>query len=360
MKLKVVTKNLHPRNVFRISRAARAEVRNVFVEVSDGETVGYGEASPNAYFDETAGNVADVLESAAPFLADLKIETVADIERTWLETWAWFAPSRAAQCALDLALWDWLARRKGISVSELALGSPLRPVPTFCTIGISSSAELEMKAAELQGFPLIKMKSDGMADLAPVAYIRERTGAALAVDANTAWSRIDLARVSRELASMGVLFIEQPLPPSFDDEMPRRLASSALPILADESCVTAEDVELMPGHFSGFNIKLVKCGGLTPALAMARQGHELGLRTMVGCMLESSLLIAAGMVVAQLTDYADLDGAWLLRDDPFAGEFMRQGVLTPGSGPGFGVALHGGTIWNNSTGHPDGSHSPVA
>jgi len=337
MKLNAVSKNLHPRNVFRISRAARAEVRNIFVEVGAGGITGRGEASPNPYYDETAGNVVDLLEAAAPFVEGLEIGSVADLERAWLEAWPWLAPSRAAQCALDLALWEWLARQKGISVAELALGHAPRPVRTFCTIGLSGESELEIKAAELRGFPLIKMKSDSMADLAPMALIRERTGAALAVDANCAWERVDLAAISRELAQLGVLFIEQPLSPARDDRMPELLAASELPILADESCVTLEDVERMPGRFSGFNIKLVKCGGLTPALAMARQGRELGLRTMVGCMLESSLLIAAGTVVAQLTDFADLDGAWLLRDDPFVGLPLSRGVLTPGSGPGFGV-----------------------
>ena len=337
MKLNAVAKNLHPRNVFRISRAARAEVRNVFVEVNAGGITGRGEASPNAYFDETAGNVVDLLCAATAFVEGLEIESVADIERVWLEAWPWLAPSRAAQCALDLALWDWLARRKGMRVAELALGRPAHPVQTFCTIGLSGESELELKAVELRGFPLIKMKSDSLADLAPLALIRKRTGAALAVDANCAWERVDLASISQELAQLGVLFIEQPLSPARDERMPELLAASVLPILADESCVTLEDVEWMPGRFSGFNIKLVKCGGLTPALAMARRGRELGLRTMVGCMLESSLLIAAGAVVAQETDYADLDGAWLLRDDPFAGMPLHHGVLTPGSGPGLGV-----------------------
>ena len=346
MKLGAVTKTLHPRNVFRISRSAREEVRNVFAHVSAGGVSGFGEASPNLFYDETAANVVGLLKAAAPFVKGLEIRNVADIAQAWEASWPWLAPSRAAQCALDLALWDWLARSKGLSVAELALGHPGKPVRTFCTIGISDAAELEQKAEELRGFPLIKMKSDTLADLAPIAYVRQRTGAALAVDANGAWGGVELPLVSRKLAALGVLFLEQPLSPASGEEMPGLLALSALPILADESCVTQEDVEAMPGRFSGFNIKLVKCGGLTPALAMARRGRALGLRTMVGCMLESSLLIAAGVVVAQLTDFADLDGAWLLRDDPFEGLPLRQGVLAPGTGPGFGVEPCDGELFS--------------
>lgn len=337
MKLNVLTKSLHPRNVFRISRAARVQVQNVFVECRSGGVCGRGEASPNAFYDETAADVARRLQGAAAFVERLEIGSVADIGRAWRESWAVLVPSRAAQCALDLALWDWLARSRGVSVGELALGAPPRPVRTFCTVGISDAQELARKAEELRGFPLVKVKSDARADLAPAAFLREQTGAALAVDANCAWEAADLAALSRKLADLGGLFIEQPLPPALDARMPERLVVSVLPILADESCVGEADVERMPGRFSGFNVKLVKCGGLTPALAMLRRGRALGLRTMVGCMLESSLLIAAGMVAARESDYADLDGAWLLRDDPFEGTAFVRGVLTPGAGPGFGV-----------------------
>ena len=328
---------MHPREVFRISRAARSEVRNVFVEIAGEGVSGYGEASPNAFYGESADDVQARLQRVAPLVAGLQIGSVQEIEHAWQAAWRTLAPSRAAQCALDLALWDWLARRNRISVAELAFGTPPRPVTSFCTIGISDPDELKRKVEELHGFPLIKIKSDAAADLSPIRFIREHTAARLAVDANCAWADINLAGISRELAGLGVLFIEQPLPTSEDARMGDLLASSYLPILADESCVTADDVERMAGRFSGFNIKLVKCGGLTPALAMIRNGQRLGLKTMTGCMLESSLLIAAGTVAAQQTDYADLDGAWLLKDDPFQGLPLRNGVLTPTAWPGLGV-----------------------
>jgi L-Ala-D/L-Glu epimerase len=337
MKGRVVLKRLYPRNVFRISRAARAEVQNGFFEVSAEGVSGWGEASPNAYYGETAEQVGALLESALPWLEGMRVGSVEEIAAVWEASWEYLAPSRAAQCALNLALWDWLARRKGVSVAKLALGREAGPVRTFCTVGLSDADELGRKMAELRGFPLVKVKSDARADFAPVRAVMENTGAAVAVDANAAWGAVDGPAILREAAQLGVLFVEQPLSPSEDARLPKWRDALEVPVLADESCVTQADVERMPGRFSGFNIKLVKCGGLTPALAMARRGRELGLQTMVGCMLESSLLIAAGTVVAQLTDYADLDGAWLLRDDPFAGLPLVRGVLTPGPGTGFGV-----------------------
>jgi L-alanine-DL-glutamate epimerase-like enolase superfamily enzyme len=334
MKLRWTSRELHPRHVFRISRARRREVRNVFVRVEHQGITGYGEASPNAFYDETWEGVAERLQAAGDWLEALQISCVADLEAAWHESWRWLAPSRAAQCALDVALWDWLARREGKSVTELAWGAPARDVPTFCTIGLSTPEELEAKRAELDDFPRIKLKSDHAASLAAVRFIRERSPALLAVDANCAWAGHDLDALARDLARLDVAFLEQPLPPGDEPAMP---SERAVPILADESCVTEADVETVARHFDGFNIKLVKCGGLTPARRMAQRGADLGRLVMVGCMLESSVLIAAGAVIAQRTTFADLDGAWLLGDDPFAGWSFERGVLRPPAEPGLGV-----------------------
>lgn len=341
MEIDAIIRPLHPRAPFRVSHGERAEVRNVFVRVRGAGVAGHGEASPNAVYGENADDVLGRIRAAAGWLRARSILSVSDIARIWDESWEVLAPSRAAQCAIDIALWDWFGRREGMAVAALALGPAPRDVPSFCTLGLSTPDELERKLVELRSHPLIKIKCDARADLAPARLARERTRARLAIDANCAWGNADIAALSRELAGMGTLFIEQPLPPAQHDRMPCVLAGSALPILADESCVTADDVERMPGHFSGFNIKLVKCGGLTPALRMLRRGRELGLTTMVGCMLESSLLIAAGAVIAQGADFADLDGAWLLRDDPCAGPRLQGGVLRIPDAPGLGADPHG-------------------
>ncbi len=328
---------LHPRTPFRISREAQTQVRNVVIRLSADGVDGFGEASPNKFYGETADKVAALIDGVRDDLARLRIASVADIERAWHSLWPKLQPSRAAQCAVDIALWDWLAKAKGVSVCELALGHPPRPVVTSFTIGISTPEELVSKVAELRTVPSIKVKACAKGDLAPLRHIAANTVARLRVDANCAWADLDIHALTTELARLRTEFIEQPLPPELRDRMPDLLKRSVLPVLADESCIVREDVEGVPGHFHGFNLKLVKCGGLTPGLAMMRRGRELGLKTMVGCMLETSLLIAAGIVVAQGTDFADLDGSWLLADDPYEGLAYGQGTIGVMAKPGLGV-----------------------
>jgi L-alanine-DL-glutamate epimerase-like enolase superfamily enzyme len=333
-----VPKVLHPRHVFRISRASRRQVVNVFLAVEQDGVIGYGEASPNAYFGEDAADVWMRLAGLADFFLRRSLRTSRDIADIWDELLPRLSPSRAALCAVDVALWDLFARLGGRSVVDAVYGSPARAVPTSATLGLCPEEEWPERIAEAAEFPAIKLKLDAAADLGVARAVKAHSRAAIRVDANCAWSGRDLAALSEELASLGVEFIEQPLPREEDGRMPALLRASRLPIIADESCAVPEDVASLPGRFSGFNIKLVKCGGITPALRMLELAGRLGLKTMVGCMLESSLLISAGLVAAQRADYADLDGSWLLRDDPFAGLTIRGGCLPPPSGPGLGVS----------------------
>ena len=335
MKLTCVSRELHPRHAFRISRGRRTEVRNVFVRLERDGLAGYGEASPNAFYDETWEGVMEKIAAARGFIEALDLQTVAGLEATWSKVWELVAPSRAAQCALDVAMWDWLARRRGLSVTELMWSRKPEPVMTFCTIGLSSAEELATKFQEMRRFPRIKIKSDAEASLRTLAYVRARTAALLAVDANCAWDGTDLRALSKSLKKLGVAFIEQPYPPERDAEIAR--ARSVLPLMADESCIVEEDVPRVAPLYDGFNIKLVKCGGLTPARRMLLRGKVLKQTLMVGCMLESSALIAAGAVIAQRASYADLDGAWLIGDDPFRGWEFAGGILTPPAAPGLGV-----------------------
>ncbi len=333
-----VGKSLHPRHVFRISRASRVQVDNVFLVLAQGEVIGYGEASPNSFFHEDPADVEMTLAGLADYFRRQTLSEAVDIARIWSEVEKLVAPSRACLCAVDIALWDLYAKLRGRTTAECAIGRLAVPVPTSATLGLCDAVEWPERIAELAGFPAIKVKADAKADTGLLEAIRARDSAALRVDANCSWSGMDIPALSARLAGLGVEFIEQPLPPAEDAAMEAVLRESRLPILADESCAVPEDIERLPGRFSGFNIKLVKCGGITPALAMLRRGKALNLKVMIGCMLESSLLIAAGCVVAQEADYADLDGSWLLRDDPFTGLGLLGGAITPGRGFGLGVS----------------------
>jgi L-alanine-DL-glutamate epimerase-like enolase superfamily enzyme len=189
------------------------------------------------------------------------------------------------------------------------------------------------------GFPLVKVKMDARGDLSPLRRLREAGVSRLLVDANASWTADQCAGLLPQLANLGVEAVEQPLPASLDAEMAALRESSPLPLLADESCVIPEDVDRLTQAFSGINIKLVKCGGITPARRMLENARNHGLKVMVGCMLESNVLISAGLVLAQKADWVDLDGSWLLAQDPFSGPVFDKGMLIPGNEPGLGVDL---------------------
>jgi L-alanine-DL-glutamate epimerase-like enolase superfamily enzyme len=349
MKLEFSSRTLHPRRTFRISRAAKTEAINLLVRVERDGISGLGEASPNPFYRETPDQVLAALGRVGPRLAGLTPDSVEAIGGAWEDLWRFLKPSRAAQCALDLALWEWLAKARGLSVCELALGRKPRPVVSFATLPITGELEFQQAFEELKSFRRIKIKCGPDMGLEPVRLVRDQSAAILAVDANASWSVAGWTRAAEECSKLGVTFVEQPLSPDQDTAMAELLKNATVAVMADESCVGETDVERMPGRFSGFNIKLVKCGGLTPALRMLRRGKELGLATMVGCMLETSALIAAGAVVAQATDYADLDGAWLLADDPFVGLPLTNGILTPPDAPGWGLSLQ--TLRGGETAH---------
>jgi len=333
-------KFLATRHTFRTSRDAKSGVENVFLMLEQEGVRGCGEASPNRYFDESAEDVHLRLLGLADFLKRQRLESRADIPRIWKQAEQILRPSRAALCAVDLALWDLWGRMTHETAAQLAWKEPARPVITAVTLSLSTPEEASACLSEVDGFPLVKVKMDSAADLAPLKKLH-KTGARLLVDANAAWTVPQTLRLLPQLEALGVEAIEQPLPPALNGEMRILRENSPLPLLADESCAIPEQVENMAGFFSGINIKLVKCGGITPALEMLEAAHRNGLKVMVGCMLESSVLISAGLVAAQKADWADLDGSWLLADDPFQGPRFLDGLLFPSLKPGLGVKLKG-------------------
>jgi L-alanine-DL-glutamate epimerase-like enolase superfamily enzyme len=224
----------------------------------------------------------------------------------------------AAKCALDIALHDLIGKRHGIPVHQvLGVRGPMPP--TDFTLGIDAPEVVAERARRAAAFPALKIKVGGAADLATLRAVREVFDGPLRVDANTGWTP-DVAReLVPALVDLGVELIEQPFPARRYDWLRDLQQVSPLPIVADESAVTIEDLDALAGVVAGVNVKLAKCGGVGPAKRMLERAREEGFRTFLGCMEETSVAIAASAAVATLADWVDLDGNLLVVDDPFEG-----------------------------------------
>jgi L-alanine-DL-glutamate epimerase-like enolase superfamily enzyme len=224
----------------------------------------------------------------------------------------------AAKCALDIGLHDLVGKVMGLPVHSL-LGMPEVIPPTDFTLGLDEPTVVAERAHRARAFPALKIKVGGMADLATIRAVREVYGGPIRVDANTAWTPEAAVALVPELMDLGVELIEQPFPAGRLDWLADLQSASSLPIVADESCVTIDDLDALAGLVAGVNVKLAKCGGVGAAARMLGRARELGFRPFLGCMEETSVGIAASAAVAGLAEWVDLDGCLLLADDPFEG-----------------------------------------
>lgn len=302
---------------FIISRGAKTHVDVVVCTVGDGIHQGRGEGTAIYYEGETAEGCAAAIRAYA-----------GPLDREALLT---HMPRGAARNALDCALWDLEAKQAGVPVWQLAGLDEPAPLATAFTISLGEPEKMEADArvAAARGFGLLKCKLTGEGDLARIAAVRAGASAVrLIVDANESWHDRDIAGEAAALAALGVEMVEQPILHGQEE----RLAgvTAPIPFCADESCHTRADLDRL-GAFDAVNIKLDKAGGLTEALALARDARARGFRVMVGCMLGTSLGIAPAALVAQGADWVDLDGALLLAEDRAGALAMRDGMLMPGT-----------------------------
>ena len=307
---------------FIISRGAKTFVDVVVCTVGDGDHFGRGEGTAIYYEGETAeGCAAAIGAYAGPLDRQALLQAM---------------PRGAARNALDCALWDLEAKRAGQPVWRLAGLAAPAPLPTAFTISLNDPARMEAdaRAAAARGFGLLKCKLTGAGDRDRIAAVRAGAPQArLVVDANEAWHDLDIAAEAAALAALGVELVEQPI--RHGEEQRLAGVAAPLPLCADESCHTRADLDRL-GDFDAINIKLDKAGGLTEALALAREGRARGFRIMVGCMLGTSLGIAPAALVAQGADWIDLDGALLLAEDRPGALPSRDGLLRPGTLWGMG------------------------
>ncbi len=343
MKLGFEVRYLKKRFPLRISRGVSAGSDNLFVTVTRDGITGIGEMAPGDT--EGAATTDAGIETLTAFWTD---EVARMPVRQVHEVGMANGIAPCALAALDIALWDWLAKSAQMPLHRM-LGLGLPSVPTSMTIGINPPEVVRERVPLVldgTGIRSLKIKlgsPDGIeADKAMFQAVVEASkgyDVVHRVDANGGWSLADARSMMRWLADLGVEYIEQPLAKGCEDELPVLYDGRALPIFVDESCRYASDIPGWAYCVDGVNLKLMKCGGITGALSIVDTARAFGLQTMIGCMGESSVSISAGAALGALFDHIDLDSHLNLDPDPATGARLIDGVLVPGEEPGHGARL---------------------
>lgn len=313
------------RDPFRISRNEDAGAsQTILASLSQDAAGGMGECFPVPYYGETVDTTRVVLPYLVASLSEL-----GPLPADHGEVLAWLEHSSelmtdalgnhgGAKGGIDMALHDLAGKTLGLPVWQL-LGTSDRLPPTDYSLGIDAPSIVAERARRVADFPALKIKVGGPADIATLEAVREVYSGPLRVDANTGWQPEQAAALIPELERLGVELVEQPFKARMLPELRWLRERSSLPIMADESAVFEADLPMLVGVVDGVVVKLAKCGGIGPALRMIRAARRLGLKVMLGCMVETSLGVAAAASVASEVDWLDLDGNLLLADDPFGG-----------------------------------------
>jgi L-alanine-DL-glutamate epimerase-like enolase superfamily enzyme len=334
---------IHPRVPFTIARGSTTAYDRVRLRlVDDAGVEGWGEAAPNAFYGESADSVLAALPTIEHIVERCRtVDSLHDVDvlEEWLRTEV--AGQAAARAAVSAAAHDLLGKKKGEPVWKLFGLEPMTAPPSSFTIVISvDERELLKRVEEAHRYPILKVKLGSDRDEWIVRTVRRAAPSKLLrADANAAWDVARAVEMTRFLADHGCELIEQPLARDDLDGFRTLLPQSPIPVIADESCRTASDIAMLDGVVHGINIKLAKCGGLAEARRMVAEAKRREMRVMLGCMIESSLGITAAAHLAPLMNYADLDGAALLKDDPYIGASIDDGLIRLPAEPGLGVKL---------------------
>jgi L-alanine-DL-glutamate epimerase-like enolase superfamily enzyme len=334
---------IHPKVPFTIARSSTTAYERVRVRLQDDAGVeGWGEAAPNAFYRESADTVVAALPLLARIVEGRKTcDTLEEIDSLEEQMRARLSGDASARAAVSAAAHDLLGKRRGAPLWTLFGLEPMLAPPSSFTIAISTDqAELLRRVQEAQPYPILKVKLGSDRDEWIVRTIRRAAPTKLLrADANAAWDVEHAIAMTSFLAEHRFELVEQPLAPDDLDGFRELRKHSPIPIIADESCLTVSDIPRLDGIVHGINIKLSKCGGLAEACRMALEARRRDMRVMLGCMVESSLGVTAAAHLAPLADYADLDGAALLKDDPYVGASIEDGLIRLPSEPGLGVKL---------------------
>ena len=319
---------------FGISRWTRGTFERFVVELRDHDVVGIGEAAPNARFGEDRGRDRDLLRDWAPEIADL--EGAAGVEAFCESLSAAGVP--ALRAGLSAAAWDLAGKQASEPVWRM-LGLARPSVRTSFTVSIGAPEQMLAQARAAAGrFAALKVKLGFHGDLEVARRLKhELPGTTFRYDVNEGWDRERAAAGLAVLEDLDAELVEQPLPAADTEGMVWLRERTRIPLLADEAVLSLEDLDAVGEAYDGVVVKLAKAGGIAAAFALVSACTELGMRVLMGCMIESSLGIAAALQLAGLADWVDLDGALLLADDPFTGIRVDGDLLTASDEPGLGV-----------------------
>lgn len=318
---------------FTISKGSKTHQPALIVSLGIGPMRGFGEAPAISYYDVTVEGMQEVLESKRGLIERYAL---MDPQRFWHFLHHLIPGQHFLTAALDMAGWDLFGQMRRQPLHRL-LGIDWKPGPvTDYTIGIDTAEKMTEKM-QAHPWPVYKIKLGTPHDIDLVRHLRQHTEAPFRVDANEGWSFDEARHLVPELQQLGVELVEQPLKRDEWEAMQELKALSPLPLFADESCVEEKDVARCAGSFHGINIKLTKCGGVTPAVRMIAEARKLGLKVMMGSMNESSIGTAAIAHLSPLLDLVDADGPLLLSGDLAGGLEYREHRLHVSGAPGLGI-----------------------
>jgi L-alanine-DL-glutamate epimerase-like enolase superfamily enzyme len=329
---------LELKHTFTIATSSRTTTPTMMVEVERDGIIGYGEASMPPYLGESQ-------DSARAFLSNVDLSRYDDPFQLGpiLKEIDTLAPGNsAAKAAVDIALHDWVGKKFGQPWYRIWGLDPARTPVTSFTIGIDTKEVVRQKVREAAEYGVLKVKLGRENDREMIETIREVTDVPITVDVNQGWKdRSHALAMTEWLATRGITLVEQPMPKEMVDDIAWVRERSPLPIIGDESVQRLPDVRKAYGVYHGINVKLMKCTGMREAYQMILLARGLGMSVMLGCMTETSCAISAAAQLSPLVDWADLDGAVLIKNDLFDGATIVNGKVTLPDRPGIGVVKKG-------------------
>ncbi len=336
LKLSYTPHTLYFKRPFKITHGTRDSTPIVIVQLEHAGKIGYGEASMPPYLGESHETVISFLKNASSILE--KYKDPFEIESILREI-DFVAPNNTAgKASIDIALHDLIGKLKNIPCWQLFEGDKNNTPFTTYTLGMDEPEIIKQKIMEGAEFKILKVKLNGENDKQIIDTIRSVTNKPIAIDVNQGWKNKEQAlEMIYWLLDKNVLFVEQPLPKNNWDDANWLYEKSPIPLYADESIQRYSDMDKIKDCFHGINIKLMKCTGMYEAFKMIKHARELNLKVLIGCMSETSCAISAAAQLSPFTDYADLDGPLLIKNNLFDGITFTDGKITLNDKPGLGV-----------------------